>query len=164
MSYRGIVNVYQKHREMAPIVHDVLAEFGWLADTALTHAAETKGAFPEEEGSSLSVRQARLAPTDAQTLVPKQVKYDRHIDCRREGSVDGGTLGPALAGPLARVRNLAAAISLGSLRPSTYGIPRLAFSCSCSRSVLHRLVGLKRRHVDLIHSRSRPEQRRCVQG
>jgi hypothetical protein len=103
LTYRNAVQVYYKHRVMAPFIHDLLAEFGWLADAAQAQAVETAGVFPHEEGSSMTVRQTRVAPTDQDNLVPKQVPYERRIECRRDGAIDGSTLGSALSGPMAKI-------------------------------------------------------------
>jgi hypothetical protein len=101
--HRNVLQVFQKHRMMAPVKHDLLAEFGWLADTASAQAVAVAGVFPQEEGSSITVRQSRAAPTDPRTLVPKTVPYERHIECRRDGVVEGSTLGAALSGQMVRV-------------------------------------------------------------
>jgi len=101
--HRNLLQVHQMRRVMAPFVHDLLAEFGWLADTAQAQSVVTAGAFPQEEGSSISVGQMRVAATDPQNLVPKETPYERTIECRRDGVVEGSTLGSALSGPLVRV-------------------------------------------------------------
>lgn len=101
--YRNVLQVFQKYRVKAPLVHDLMAEFGWLENTASAQAVVVVGVFPHEEGSSISVRQSRIAPTDSQTLVPKKVPYERHSECRRDGVVEGSTLGSALSGQMVRI-------------------------------------------------------------
>jgi hypothetical protein len=101
--HRNLLQVSQMRRVMAPFVHDLLAEFGWLADTTRAQSVVKAGAFPGEEGSSISVRQTRVAATDQQNLVPKEMPYERTIECRRDGVIEGSTLGSALSGPLVRV-------------------------------------------------------------
>jgi hypothetical protein len=101
--HRNLLQVYQKRRVMAPFVHDLLAEYGWLADTTRAQSVVTAGAFPREEGSSISVRQNRVAATDKRNLVPNEMPYERTFECRRDGVVEGSTLGAALSGPLVRV-------------------------------------------------------------
>lgn len=101
--HRNLLQAYQKRRVIAPIVHDLLAEFGWLADAAQAQTTVVVGAFPQEEGSSLSASQARVAPTDQETLVLKEHNYERKTECKHDGVVDGSTLGPALSGPMTRV-------------------------------------------------------------
>jgi hypothetical protein len=101
--YRNVLQVFQKHRVMAPFVHDLLAEFGWLDNSTTAQAVAMTGEFPRGEDSSMSVRQSRVAPTDSQTLVPKRVPYERHIECRRDGVIEGSTLGSALSGQMVRV-------------------------------------------------------------
>lgn len=103
LSYRNILQVHTKHRVIAPIVHALLAEFGWLVDTAHTQSAVMTGTFPAGEGSSLAVDQSRIAPVDPQTSLLKAVTYERQIVCKKDGTFDGGTFGPALTGPLTQV-------------------------------------------------------------
>lgn len=101
--HRNFLQVFRQHREMAPLVHDMLDEFGWLTDTASAQSVAVAGNFPQEEGSSLSVRQSRIAPTEQQNLVPKLSPYERDIECRQSGMVEGSKLGAALSGQLIQV-------------------------------------------------------------
>ena len=95
--------MFRQHREMAPLVHDLLHEFGWLTDSAINQSLALSGDFPKEEGSSLSVRQSRVAPTDPQPLVRRTSPYERTIECKRTGLVEGRTHGSALSGRLIEV-------------------------------------------------------------
>lgn len=101
--HRNLVQAYRKYRVMSPIVHDLLAEFGWLDDSVRSQTSVSSGAFPEQEASSLSVRQTRMSAADPQTGRVKDVRYDRTMTCRREGVIEGAQVGPALSGPYARV-------------------------------------------------------------
>jgi hypothetical protein len=101
--HRNFVQVLRQHREVAPIVHDLLDEFGWLTDAASTQAVTVAGSFPQEDGSSISVRQSRIAPTEPQTLVPKETPYERNTDCKRAGLVEGNKVGSALSGQLIQI-------------------------------------------------------------
>lgn len=101
--HRNFLQVFRQHREKAPFVHDLMHEFGWLTDSASAQSVSVAGGFPQEADSSLSVRQARIAPTEPQSLIPKASPYERNIECQRSGLVEGNTLGSALSGQLAQV-------------------------------------------------------------
>lgn len=100
--HRNLVQVVQKRRVLAPFVHDLLAEFGWLTDTASGQSVAVTGAYPSDESFSLTVRQSRVAPTEPQNQALKDIAYERTIECRRDSVVEGSTLGSALAGQLPR--------------------------------------------------------------
>ncbi len=101
--HRNFVQVFRQHREKAPFIHDLMHEFGWLTDVASAQSVSVVGVLPKETDASLSVRQSRVAPTGPHDLIPKASPYQRNIECRRSGLVDGGTLGSALSGQLAEV-------------------------------------------------------------
>jgi hypothetical protein len=101
--HRNVLQVFRQHREKAPFVHDLMHEFGWLTDTASAQSVSVAGNFPQENDSSLSVRQSRIAPTEPQNLIPKASPYERNIECQRSGLVEGSTLGSALSGQLVQV-------------------------------------------------------------
>jgi len=101
--HRNFLQVFRQHREKAPFVHDLLHEFGWLTDTASAQSVSIAGKFPQETGSSLSVRQSRVSPTEPQKLIPKPTPYERRIECQRSGLVEGSSLGAALSGQLVQV-------------------------------------------------------------
>lgn len=103
LTHRNFLQAHRQHRGMAPLIHDLLAEFGWLGDSAIAQTLISAGRFPWEAGSSISVRQSRIAQIDEANLVAKETPYERTIECQRDGVVEGSTLGPALSGPLVRV-------------------------------------------------------------
>lgn len=103
LSHRNLLQVFRQHREKAPLIHDLMHEFGWLTDVATAQSLTQSGDLLNEDGSLLSVRQSRTAPTEPHDLIPKAAPYERIIECRRSGLVEGSTHGSVLSGPLPQV-------------------------------------------------------------